>query len=127
MAKTNNEEFDSSAINLLGAGTTITGDINCNGDIRINGTLNGNLSTKGRLIIGETGKIKGEINCKNADILGSVEGKITVTDLLSLKATSNITGEILIGKISIEPGCKFNGTCKMIDTPSGQNSFEKKV
>lgn len=124
MAKTTSEEFDSTAINLLGAGTSIVGDITCNGDIRINGTLTGNLSTKGRLIIGETGKIKGEVSCKNADILGNVEGKITITDLLTLKATSNIMGEIIVGRIAIEPGCKFNGTCKMIDNPSV--TFENK-
>jgi cytoskeletal protein CcmA (bactofilin family) len=122
MAKTPGEEFDSSTINLLGAGTSITGDINCNGDIRINGTLNGNLTTKGRLIIGETGKIKGEISCKNADILGNIDGKITVSDLLSLKVTANVVGEIIVGRISIEPGCKFNGTCKMIDGVSNNSN-----
>jgi cytoskeletal protein CcmA (bactofilin family) len=122
------EEFDSTAINLLGAGTTITGDINSNGDIRINGILTGNLYTKGRVIIGETGKIKGEISCKNADILGLVEGKLTVVDLLSLKATANIIGDVTIGRIAIEPGCKFNGTCKMVESNSlnNDNKFEKK-
>ena len=110
------EEFDSTAINLLGTGTTINGDINSNGDIRINGTLTGNLSTKGRVIIGEAGKIKGDIICRNADILGLVEGTLNVTELLSLKATAVIIGEVTIGKISVEPGCKFNGACKMNET-----------
>ena len=107
MGKVVNEEFDSATINLIGTGTIIQGDINCNGDIRINGTLNGNLNTKGRLIVGEAGRIKGEISCKNADILGFVEGKMTVTDLLSLKSSSTIIGEVSIGRISIEPGCKL--------------------
>jgi cytoskeletal protein CcmA (bactofilin family) len=122
------EEFDSTAINLLGAGTTITGDINSNGDIRINGVLTGNLSTKGRVIIGDTGKIKGDIICKNADILGLVEGCLTVSDLLTLKTTANVTGEVTIGKIAIEPGCKFNGSCKMTDLPNTpENRFDKKT
>jgi cytoskeletal protein CcmA (bactofilin family) len=127
MAKSN-EEFDSTAINLLGVGTTITGDINSNGDIRINGTLTGNLSTKGRIIIGETGKIKGEINCKNADILGQVEGKLFATESLSLKATASVIGDITIGRIAVEPGCKFNGTCKMTDNNSfnPDNKIDKK-
>jgi cytoskeletal protein CcmA (bactofilin family) len=126
MAKPAVEEFDSSTINLLGAGTTITGDVTCNGDIRINGTLNGNLTTKGRLIIGESGKIKGEITCKNADIMGNIDGKISVSDLLSLKATANVLGEIFVGRISIEPGCKFNGTCKMLDNNTAAYNAEKK-
>lgn len=128
MAK-GNEEFDSTAINLLGAGTTINGDINSNGDIRINGVLTGNLSTKGRVIIGETGKIKGEINCKSAEILGQIEGKFFSSESLSLKSSSTINGEITIGRISIEPGCKFNGICKMIDTNSISNGHknDKKI
>ena len=114
-------------INLLGAGTTITGDINSNGDIRINGVLTGNLSTKGRVIIGESGKIKGDINCKNADILGLIEGSLTVSDLLTLKSTASVTGEVTIGKIAIEPGCKFNGACKMTDLGYGNEpKFDKK-
>jgi cytoskeletal protein CcmA (bactofilin family) len=127
MAKSN-EDFDSTAINLLGVGTTIIGDINSNGDIRINGTLTGNLTTKGRVIIGETGKINGEINCKNAEILGLVEGKLFATESLSLKATASIVGEITIGRIAIEPGCKFNGTCKMTDNNSfnSDNKIDKK-
>jgi cytoskeletal protein CcmA (bactofilin family) len=117
MAK-NTTEFDSTAINLIGAGTTINGDISSNGDIRIDGILTGNLFTKGRVVIGETGKISGEINCKNADISGIVEGKIFVSDLLSLKSTSSISGEIVISKLAIEPGCIFNGSCKMEGIPS---------
>lgn len=118
------EEFDSTAINLLGTGTTINGDINSNGDIRINGVLTGNLTTKGRLIIGETGKIKGEINCKNAEILGVVEGKLYASELLSLKSNANIIGDITIGRIAIEPGCKFNGSCQMTDASSTNNGFK---
>lgn len=124
MAK-GNEEFDSSAINLLGAGTTINGDINSNGDIRINGILTGNLSTKGRVIIGETGKIKGEISCKNAEIMGLVEGKFTVVDLLSLKASATVSGDVTIGRISIEPGCRFNGSCTMTEIPNSNMNDKK--
>lgn len=128
MAK-GNEEFDSATINLIGAGTTINGDVNSNGDIRINGLLTGNLTTKGRVIIGETGKIIGEINCKSAEILGFVEGKLFASDSLSMKSTANITGEIVVGKIAIEPGCKFNGTCKMTNSVNGvvESKQEKKV
>jgi cytoskeletal protein CcmA (bactofilin family) len=127
MAKSS-DEVDLAAINLFGAGTTINGDINSNGDIKISGTLTGNISTKGRVIIGETGKIKGEISCKNADILGLVEGSLFVTELLSLKASANVVGDITIGRISIEPGCKFNGSCKMTEPAFAtiDNKIDKK-
>jgi cytoskeletal protein CcmA (bactofilin family) len=111
MAK--NNENDTNVINLVGSGTVITGDITCNGDIRIDGTLNGNLNTKGRVVIGETGKTNGEVSCKNADVSGKVEGKIIISDLLSLKPSSLITADIVTNKLAIEPGARFTGNCNM--------------
>jgi cytoskeletal protein CcmA (bactofilin family) len=111
MAK--NYETENNAINLIGIGTEITGDINSNGDIRIDGTLNGNLITKGKVVIGETGKVKGEISCKNSDVSGTVEGKLIVSQLLSLKITARVNGDIQTNKLAIEPGSKFTGNCNM--------------
>ena len=106
-------EIENNAINLIGVGTEIKGDISSNGDIRIDGILQGNLKTKGKVVIGETGTVKGEIKCKNSDVEGNIEGKIHVTELLSLKATSNLAGDIIARKLAIEPGSKFTGNCKM--------------
>lgn len=111
MAK--NIEVDNNAINLIGNGTSIKGDITSNGDIRIDGTLTGNLITKGKVVIGASGKVKGEIQCKNADIEGNIEGKISVDELLTLKSSSLIQGDIITKKIAIEPGAKFTGNCNM--------------
>lgn len=112
MAK-NNETEVTAAINLIGVGTEIKGDITSIGDIRIDGSLTGNLSTTGKLVIGETGKIHGEIVCKNSEVLGEIKGKIKVSELLSLKATSKIFGDITTKKLAIEPGSKFTGNCNM--------------
>lgn len=114
MAKYNEPETNT-AINLIGAGTEITGDVNSNGDIRIDGALNGNLKTAGKVVVGETGKVKGEIDCKNSEVLGEVNGKIKVGELLSLKATAKIFGDIITKKLAIEPGSRFTGNCNMSD------------
>ena len=114
MAKYN--ETDNTTINLISNGTDITGDIKSNGDIRIDGTLTGNLNTKGKVVIGPTGKVTGEVICKNSEVSGIVEGKITVGQLLNLKVSSKILGDIVTSKLSIEPGAKFSGTCKLCDT-----------
>jgi cytoskeletal protein CcmA (bactofilin family) len=114
MAKYN--ETETTTINLISNGTDITGDIKSNGDIRIDGSLIGNLNTKGKVVIGLTGKVKGEIICKNSEVSGIIEGKISVSQLLSLKATSKILGDIVTSKLSIEPGARFSGNCKMSDT-----------
>ena len=114
MAKFN--EPDNTTINLISNGTEITGDIKSNGDIRIDGSLTGNLNTKGKVVIGTTGKVKGEIICKNSEEAGFIEWKITVAQLLNLKASSKINGDIITSKLSIEPGAVFSGNCKMSDT-----------
>jgi len=113
MAKYN--ETDNTTINLISSGTDITGDIKSIGDIRIDGSLTGNLNTKGKVVIGPTGKVNGEIICKNSEVSGVIEGKITVEQLLNLKASSKIYGDIATLKLSIEPGANFSGTCKMSD------------
>lgn len=113
MAKYN--ETETVAINLISNGTDITGDIKSTGDMRIDGSLSGNLITKGKVVIGTTGKVKGEVVCKNSEVSGVIEGKITVNQLLILKASSKIFGDIATSKLSIEPGAVFSGNCKMSD------------
>ena len=126
MAKYN--ETDNSTINLISNGTDITGDIKSNGDIRIDGTLKGNLNTKGKVVIGPTGKVSGEVICKNSEVSGIVEGKIIVGQLLNLKASSKISGDIVTVKLSIEPGAIFSGNCKMSenDNNAGTTTVKEK-
>ena len=113
MAKVNDTE--SAAINLISNGTEITGEVRSQGDVRIDGVLNGNLSTKGKVVIGNTGKVKGEVKCKNSEVSGVIEGKIKVSQLLTLKIASRINGDIITNKLSIEPGASFTGNCNMSD------------
>ena len=104
---------DSASINLIGNGTTISGDINSNGDLRIDGTLKGNISISGKLVVGQSGNIEGNIICQNADVSGEIQGKVNVSELLTLKASAKLLGDIVTGKISIEPSATFTGTCNM--------------
>jgi cytoskeletal protein CcmA (bactofilin family) len=107
------EEGNLSAVNLISKTTKIEGTIHTEADIRIDGELTGNLVTSCRLIVGVTGKIKGEITCKSSEIEGTIEGKIKVSELLSLKSTANFIGELTTGQLLIEPGAIFSGTCAM--------------
>lgn len=103
--------------NIIGKGTTITGDLVSEGDFRIDGTIEGTIKTSGRVIIGKEGCIKGTVECGFADIEGSFIGKIIVSKLLTLKASSTIAGETIIGALAVEPGATFiNTTCTMKGT-----------
>lgn len=100
-------------LNRIVEGTKIEGTLQSESNIRIDGTLVGNVETKGRLVIGPNGIIDGEVTCQNAEIEGKIKGKITVEDLLSLKSSARIDGEIFTSKLSIDPGALFSGSCHM--------------
>ncbi|MDA0890152.1 MAG: polymer-forming cytoskeletal protein [Bacteroidetes bacterium] len=100
-------------INTIGAGTIVTGDIQSKGDIRLDGVLKGSVNTSGKVVLGKEGIIEGDVVCNSADISGTLKAKITVSQLLSLKATAKLNGEIITNKLSIEPGAAFTGSCSM--------------
>ena len=99
--------------NRIVEGTTIIGDIISPADFRLDGRLEGNFKTTGKLVIGPAGSVKGSITATNTDIEGKFEGKINVEDTLTLKATATVSGEVICGKIAIEPGANFTSSCEM--------------
>tara|TARA_B110000211_G_C14025037_1_gene529401 strand:- start:868 stop:1200 length:333 start_codon:yes stop_codon:yes gene_type:complete len=99
--------------NVIGKNTTIVGEIKSDGDFRIDGTLEGNLTIKGKVIIGAAGIVKGNIIALNADLEGTTSGQLNVTNTLTIKAIANISGDVVVGKLSVEPGAIFNATCVM--------------
>jgi cytoskeletal protein CcmA (bactofilin family) len=107
------ETTGTNAASLISAGTTLTGDINSNADLRIDGTLVGNINSTAKVIIGANGTVKGDINGQQADILGRVTGAVKVKELLQLKGSSVIQGNIHAGKLQVEPTATFNGECHM--------------
>jgi len=99
--------------NRIVEGTVIKGDIISHADLRLDGKLTGNLIADGRIVIGPAGSVTGDIKCKTADIEGRFDGRIEVDELLSIKAKANITGEVITGKLSVEPGAVFTASCTM--------------
>ena len=108
-------EVENNSINIITAGTLIKGDITASGDFRLDGTLEGNIQLNGKLVVGDSGVVNGNILCVNANIIGTVNGNLSVKELLSLNATARVKGDILINKLSIEPGALFTGKCRMLD------------
>jgi cytoskeletal protein CcmA (bactofilin family) len=103
----------SSNVNIIGSGTSIQGDIVCEGDIRIDGQVNGLVSTKAKIVVGPEGEITGDLVCQSADILGKVTGIIKVEELLFLKGNSMVKGDVYTNHFEMEPTAKFNGRCYM--------------
>lgn len=113
-----NKENEMPSINLLGPGTVVKGEIRVNGDFRIDGALEGSIECKGKIVVGPSGSINGDIQCLNADFSGDVKATVRVSELLTLKESAKFAGDITTGKLAIEPGARFSGTCKMEGTPA---------
>ncbi|MGD1846281.1 MAG: polymer-forming cytoskeletal protein [Salibacteraceae bacterium] len=121
-----NNDTDAGIHNQIAKGTVIKGDIQTDGVIRIDGTLDGSIVSKGKIVVGPTGRITGEIKCQSANISGVIDGKITVGELLSLQASAKLNGEVVTDKLSIEPGALFNANCKMGGVVKEINHGDKK-
>lgn len=99
--------------NRIASGTLIKGEITGKGCFRIEGTLEGSLKTPGKVVISKGGLIDGILECDNADIEGNFKGKLLVKETLTLRSPANIEGEVITGKLAVEPGATFNATCEM--------------
>ena len=100
-----------SLINTMTVGTTIKGDIQANGDFRMDGILEGNITLTGKLVLGEQGHIIGNVVCQNANVMGVIDGNLSVKEFLTLYASSRVKGDIVANKLAIEPGAYFTGSC----------------
>ena len=94
-------------------GTNIEGEIKSSNDIRLDGAIHGSIVSSAKVVIGQKGKMEGELHCQNGDISGYVKGRVEAKDMLFLKGTANIEGDIVAGKLVVEAGAIFNGTCRM--------------
>lgn len=112
--------------NIIGANTTIVGDITSEGDFRIDGKVDGTIKTIGRVVIGKSGSATGKVECTNADIEGKFSGELFVENLLTLKATAKISGDVAISKLSVEPGAEFNANCSMKGSVKELNNGKSK-
>jgi cytoskeletal protein CcmA (bactofilin family) len=100
--------------NALAYGTTVKGDVTTDGDFRLDGRIEGTISCGGKIVIGPTAQVDGDIISVNAEILGSVVGSITTSEVLVLKPTAVIKGIITTQALVVEPSAKFSGTCNML-------------
>jgi len=108
-----NTTFNPQEINILNAGTRIIGDLASEGDLRVDGSVQGNIEVKTKLVLGQSAHVRGNINAQNSDVSGVVIGNVTVSELLTIKATAKITGDIACSKLIIEAGAEFNGNSAM--------------
>ncbi|RLD21971.1 MAG: polymer-forming cytoskeletal protein [Bacteroidetes bacterium] len=111
--KVSKDGVNSQSTNSLVRGTSVEGTITTESDIRIDGKLTGHLISKGKVIIGPSGEINGDIECQNAMIEGHFSGRLHVHELLQVKDSAHIEGEVQTNKLVVQSGSIFNVTCSM--------------
>lgn len=99
--------------NIIGKGSTFNGNIDTYGNLRIEGRIIGNIRSKSKVAVGQSASIEGNILSQVAEIEGEVKGSVEVTDILILKPSCVISGDIIANKLVVEAGAKFEGQCKM--------------
>ncbi len=116
-----------SAQNRINEGTKLKGDISSTGFFRIDGIVEGNVKTPSKVVLGKSGVIKGTLTCENADIEGKFEGNLQVTGTLTLRSTAVVEGDVIVGKLAVEPGATMNASCVMQDGKSKSISANQPV
>ena len=132
MFKSNQKEevknqTDVNSNNIIGKGSTFTGNVETYGNIRVEGRIIGDLKSKSKVAIGPSAFIDGNVLAQVAEVEGEVKGSIEVTDILILKPNCKISGDIITNKLVVESGAKFDGKCKMGDKNVRKIEFDKDV
>lgn len=114
---------------LIGAGTTITGDVVFSGGLRIDGEVRGNISAVGEqpstLVVSEHARIEGEISVSHVVINGTVIGPVTSTGSLELQPKASVTGDVSYQSIEIHLGALIQG--KLVHAGQAVRSVELKL
>jgi cytoskeletal protein CcmA (bactofilin family) len=101
------------SLTMISEGTKVNGTINTENDIRIAGNTDGELNTKGKLIVTSTGVVEGNINVKDADIAGKIDGELRVSNKLTLRQSAVVVGDIYTKTLIVEEGAEMVGACRM--------------
>lgn len=99
--------------NRINEGTKLKGDISSSGFFRIDGTIESNVKTPSKVVLGKAGEIIRTLSCENADIEGKFEGNLQVTETLTLRSSAVIEGDVTVGRMAVEPGAAMTASCIM--------------
>ncbi len=113
--------------NLIAHGTKVIGDLISEGDFRIDGVIEGNIKTKGKVVLGKTGHITGALEATDAYFEGVFSGKLVLSGTLTLKTSASVDGEVVVKKLAVDPGATFNVSCVMKTTANTLNASATKT
>jgi cytoskeletal protein CcmA (bactofilin family) len=120
------ESTSERAINRVAEGTVMNGTLKCEASVRVDGRFEGDLETTGRLVIGPTGVVGGNIRCKQCEVEGKLDGQVVVEELLAMKSGAQIEGEVKYGQLSVEEGAVVTGTLQLASKVKDMGSTDRR-
>ncbi len=102
---------------LISKDCCIQGDVTLNGTIKIDGNLNGNLKTKGDVIVAAKAKVTGDISAHNILIAGTVTGNVTAKGQVSMMSKGKLKGDITYAAMAMEEDTEITGSCSLKTKP----------
>ncbi len=120
-------EDQSSTSNIIGRETVLQGSIESVGNIRVEGKVYGNAKAKAKFVMGTDAYVDGNVVARSGEVAGNIRGNIEISELLILKPTAVINGDILTNQLVVEPGATFNATCSMNGTIKELNQNEQQT
>lgn len=100
-------------LNVIVEGSKIEGDFYAESNLRVDGKIIGNVKCSAKVVLGTSGSIQGTLSCQEADLEGHVEGDVAIQDILTLRSSAKIHGNISTSRLTVEDGAEFTGNCKM--------------
>lgn len=119
------EEISQEIDTLIGENAKITGKVEGTGNIRIDGNIKGDIEYTGDIVISETGKVNGNIECCNLSTSGTVEGNIKLNGKLTILATGKLIGDAEVENLIVHDNGFFHGNCKMIKEKIQEEELEE--
>ncbi len=122
-----NNEVSNEIDTLIGKNTKLEGIIQAKGTVRLDGNLNGDLVVNGDVIIGEGGKVTGNITCNNVLLSGFVKGNIKTKEQLRVTSSGKLYGDINVNNFVVDENAIFEGSCKMKESTTTTDNSKKSL
>lgn len=110
---------------IIGSDAVLTGEIKNGRRVEVHGKLDGSV-TADDVLVHQGGRIDGKVRATSADVRGEIEGDVRVTELIAIKSTGMVSGNVRYGKLAMEEGAELAATVRNVP-PSLVGDFDLTV
>jgi cytoskeletal protein CcmA (bactofilin family) len=102
-----------SSASIITPGTSIKGEIRCDGNILLNGDFEGAIISQSEVVVGKSGRVTGEIQAQKLLVSGEFRGNF-IGEVIDIMPYGKVYGDVRVNNIIIEPNAVFEGETKIV-------------